>query len=230
MNNNQWMNVSDIMSVLMMTFLFISILYMYKVDMKTKNMENISSEYIKINKKINSSLKNSFQYKLSNWEAKLTEDNIIVFKNPETLFEIGNSQLTEKFSKVLHDFFPNFIDIIEKDNHLESIELIEIIGHASEEWKSAENELEKYLKNLTLSQSRSNNVLNYCLKTIDISKRKWVLKKISSRGASSSESIITTKNKEDKINSRRVEFKIKLKTNKFLSDLIDIINSQHIKK
>ena len=65
--------------------------------------------------------------------------------------------------------------------------------------------------NLSLSQNRAYEVLKHSLSTIKKSSSKWVIKRLRSRGASSSNPISTSKKKEDKRLSRRVEFKVILK-------------------
>lgn len=236
MKYNNWINIADLMSVLMMIFLFISISYLYQVGERTKELNkqvnegkilkekidklSVSRELIhsKINKSLNSLLGN----KLKKWNAYITEDNSIIFESSDSLFKAGSAELSKSFATAINEFFPIFIKSIDKD-YLTSIEHIDIDGHSSSEWSKGSSEKDKYLHNLNLSQTRAYNVLRQCILSLSIREYRWVLKKLRSRGASSSRPVYSKSDIENKKLSRRVEFKITLKDKETLENILNMI-------
>jgi len=89
-----------------------------------------------------------------------------------------------------------------------AISEIRIEGHTSSEHRDGNNELDRYLLNLELSQDRAREVATFSLKNLDIQDEKWVRKFLTSNGLSSSKLIFDENQVESKVNSRRVEFKI----------------------
>ena len=78
---------------------------------------------------------------------------------------------------------------------------------------------------MDLSQNRTRKVLEYLLSNIqDENLFNWTKKFVTANGLSSSKPIYTPEGIEDKIHSRRVEFRIKTNTEK---QIIKIIEQTH---
>ena len=105
---NQWMSISDLMSVLMMIFLFISIVYMRSVNLENNKITSIAQTYETIQVEITNDLKKEFTKNLQIWNAVLDSLTLSIrFENPEILFNVGSAELNDHFKSILDSFFPD---------------------------------------------------------------------------------------------------------------------------
>lgn len=104
------------------------------------------------------------------------------------------------------DFTPRYVRVLRDFGS--SISEIRIEGHTSSERRDANNELDRYLLNLELSQNRAREVAKFSLKNLNSSDEKWVRKSLTSNGLSSSKLVLDENLIESKEKSRRVEFKV----------------------
>jgi len=152
-------------------------------------------------------LSEEFSNDLDSWQAELTKEDLAIrFFAPDVLFESGKSALKLKFQNILIDFMPRYVTVLRKFE--KAISEIRIEGHTSSEHRDGNNDLDRYLLNLELSQDRAREVATFSLKNLDIQDEKWVRKFLTSNGLSSSKLIFDENQVESKVNSRRVEFKI----------------------
>jgi len=161
-------------------------------------------------------LHKEFDKDLERWNAIITKDNGFVFNAPEVLFESGKSELKQKFKKILNDFFPRYLNIL-TSKYRNEIDEIRIEGHTSNDWESAKNRFEVYLNNMKLSQERALSVLKhvYLLQFPIINQyRIWLEKHLRANGMAYAKLKYVDNNKTlvDKVHSRRVEFRIRMKT------------------
>ncbi|HQT05102.1 MAG TPA: hypothetical protein PLU46_08965 [Thiotrichales bacterium] len=114
---SQWLSVSDLMSGLMIVFLFISIALMRsayidrdKVIVEKEKIKGIVSAYQENKTAIYDALQVEFSEDLKKWDAEIDPNDLtFTFKSPDILFATGKDQLTEKFKMVLDDFFPRYL-------------------------------------------------------------------------------------------------------------------------
>ena len=152
-------------------------------------------------------LSEEFSNDLDSWQAELTKEDLAIrFFAPDVLFESGKSALKLRFQNILIDFMPRYVTVLRGFEN--AISEIRIEGHTSSEHRDGNNELDRYLLNLELSQDRAREVATFSLKNLDIQDEKWVRKFLTSNGLSSSKLIFDENQVESKVNSRRVEFKI----------------------
>ena len=154
-------------------------------------------------------LQEEFKEDLPKWKASLNRENLSVrFEEPSVFFDVGSSNLTTGFKKILDDFFPRYINLLRK--YQDSIMEVRIEGHTSSEWAGAKDKLDAYFHNMELSQDRTRSVLQYCL-TIDSMQPhiSWAIGTITANGLSSISPITGTNGKEDPDLSRRVEFRVR---------------------
>lgn len=210
-NPDQWLPVSDMMSGLMMVFLFIAIVYMITVTKEKDKIKEIAVTYNKLQKDLYNDLNNEFRNDLKRWNAEIDSNTISVrFKSPEILFEIGEASLKPEFKKILADFFPRYLSIITNSKYKKDIEEVRIEGHTSSEGKPGQTQIESYLYNMGLSQERSRNTLSYLINNhVSADLMDWAIKRITSNGLSFSKLIPNGTGYEDKTRSRRVEFRVK---------------------
>ena len=198
-SDNSWMNIADIMSALMMIFMFISISFLYQL-LNEKEIYQVS---------LNKALHKEFDKDLKIYKAVITEDNIIRFNSP---FKVGSNELPTEFSSILLDFFPRYIKLLSNQKFKNKIDEIRVEGHTSDGWGSVIEKKKIYLKNMHLSQERASNVLAYCYdldNPIITHNIKWLQDNLRANGMSFSK-LLYKKNtqKQDKARSRRVEFKV----------------------
>ncbi len=123
---------------------------------------------------------------MPNWSAEIDRATLTVrFYNPETLFELGSSSLSQHYKTILADFFPRYVKILTE--HQAAIEAVSIEGHTSSEWRDSVSEDEAYLNNMALSQARTRSVLEECLQLSSITSYKdWLRSILTANGLSSS--------------------------------------------
>lgn len=217
-NGNHWISISDMMSGLMMIFLFIAISYMINVTREKDKIKEIAVTYNRLQNELYDDLFKEFKADLENWNADIDRQTLSVrFESPDVLFETGSFVIKPKFQKILNDFFPRYIQRLAK--YKEDIEEIRIEGHTSSDWPDVSSDL-AYFYNMQLSQDRTRSVLEYSLNIKSIAESKdWVRKYLTANGLSSSK-LILVNGKEDKERSRRVEFRVRTNAEKRIVKII----------
>lgn len=205
-----WISISDMMSGLMVIFLFVSVAFMLDVLREKDKIKQIAITYARLQDDLYDDLYEEFKNDLPRWNAELDRRTLAVrFKEPEVLFEKGKAELRPKFKEILKDFFPRYIEILTQPKYKDEISEIRIEGHTSSEWSGAFSKDEAYLQNMILSHERARRVLEFVLFLPEIkSKKEWVKKHIMAAGFSSSRLILLPSGEEDKYRSRRVEFRV----------------------
>jgi len=235
---DHWVSISDLMTGLMMIFLFISVLYMLQVSKDKKIIEDdrnrlviekamieeLAVTYERLQEDLYEDFNNEFKNDLTKWNAEINRQLLSIrFKEPDVLFEQGSSDVKQEFKNILDDFFPRYLKILYSDKYRDEIEEIRIEGHTSSEWKDGASDDEGYIKNMHLSQSRTRSVLEYILslqEKIEDLDNSWLKKHLTANGLSSSRLIFKLDNSEDKIASRRVEFRVRTNAEKRIVEII----------
>ncbi len=198
-SESNWINIADVMSALMMIFMFISISFLYQLLSEKENYK------IELNK----ALHKEFDKDLVKWQALITDDNIMRFNSP---FETGGADVPEAFYELLQDFFPRYIKVLSNAKFKSEIDEIRVEGHTSNGWGSVADTKEVYLKNMHLSQERASNVLSLCYGLDDFfitSNIKWLEANLRANGMAFSKPLYIDESKtEDTERSKRVEFKV----------------------
>lgn len=218
---NHWMSISDMMSALMIIFLFISISFMIKVHEQKKDMDKIIRESKQVKIEIYEDLNKEFSGDFAKWGAELDQKTLSVrFKEPEVLFKPNSSKIEDKFIVILDDFFPRYLKVLNKQKYKGSIQEIRIEGHTSSEWRNELGTDTAYLENMRLSQDRARSVLNYVFTLKTPEQRDWLIKHLTANGLSFSQKI-EANGQEDFDKSRRVEFRIRTNADEKMSQLED---------
>jgi len=222
-NGEYWISISDMMSGLMMIFLFISISYMISVIREKDKIKEIAVTYNRLQNDLYEDLYNEFKNDLQKWDATINRQTLSVrFESPDVLFKLGSSQLENKFKEILEDFFPRYIKILTSEKYKSDIEEIRIEGHTSSDWATQCPPDVAYFNNMQLSQDRTRSVLEYVLTLPSIAGHKdWVKKYLTANGLSSSKLIFLPDGREDKDKSRRVEFRVKTNAEKRIVKIIN---------
>ena len=221
-DENQWLHISDMMSGLMMVFLFIAISYMIEVLNEKDKIKEIAVAYEKIQKNLYDELYKEFEKDLIDWDAEIDSTTLSVkFKSPEILFKSGSDEVEPRFKEILKDFFPRYITILTNSKFKHEIEEIRIEGHTSSEWSEQVPEDIAYFNNMKLSQDRTRAVLEFVSSFDTINGNKlWLRELITANGLSSSK-IININGEEDKEKSRRVEFRVRTKAEEKIVKIVE---------
>ena len=154
--HNVWMSVSDLMTGLMVIFLFVAVAYMIQVE----NSQSVLTDYVETRQHLHDRLVNEFKGDTAKWKMVVGKDLSMKFKEPEVLFDLGSGEIKPKFMEILDEFIPRYLDILLTDTLRRRIQEIRIEGHTDDLRMVAYGE-DPYLSNVLLSQERAYNVLKY---------------------------------------------------------------------
>lgn len=201
-DNEHWAPVSDLMAALMLIFMFIAIVFIRDVvESETVNGQRCEEIY--------QLLQQEFGGDFQKWDVELLEDLTIRFRNPEVLFQSGEDEIRPHFDRILRDFFPRYMNVVQSREHRDDIREVRIEGHTSSEWADARDERDAYFRNMDLSQRRTREILRFVLSLPEADGyASWARSRITANGLSSSRLIRNETGEEDRIRSRRVEFRL----------------------
>jgi len=130
--HNNWISFSDLMTGLMVIFMFIAISYMLKLNEKQKQRDVIFEEFKATQEALYSDLKNEFKDDFKEWEVQLDKDLSIKFTNPDILFESGEDKIKPKFQDILSSFLPRYFDVLLQDKYQNEIIEVRMEGHTDQ--------------------------------------------------------------------------------------------------
>ena len=222
-NDESWMPISDMMTGLMLIFLFIAIIYI-------RDIQETYGESERIRAMLCNELQKEFRDDKEKWGMGICEGGLLIKFSNDNSFEIGRKVLKPEFKNMLTEFYPRFKSIL-WDNR-DKISELRIEGHASSEGQRGDkNKLNAYLYNADLSQGRSFNVMNFLLNLPSIVNNneylEWSYSNLTAHGMSSSELIYDDNQMENRELSRRVEFRSRTKADEDLYDLIRRFESNY---
>ena len=218
--NREWISISDMMTGLMMVFLFIAVLFMNEVQKEQKAIKEIADSYQNIQQQLHRDLKTEFKDSLTAWDAEILQDNTIRFKSPEVLFDTNSSELKALFITVLDDFFPRYLDILTNNKYKKQIKEIRVEGHTSSVWTNATRE-QSYIKNMSLSQNRAKSVLTYSYNITKSANNKAFLETVFRANGMSFANLIKKNGEENIQASQRVEFRVLTKAEEKIYEIIE---------
>ena len=202
---NIWESVSDMMTGMMMIFIFVSLAYMLQLS-------KIPDEYYSTKSQIVADLSKEFPpNELEKMGAQIDEqDGTISFTADGTaLFEAGKVIPTAQYQAVLNNFFPRYMNILQQQKYQGKIVEIRIEGHASVEANEDPDNQYMYFYNMYLSQNRARSVLEYVMRMPYYQSKEqqdWMKQYMTAIGYSFS------RRKGDVKKDRRVDFRVILNT------------------
>ena len=155
-NESNWISFSDIMTGLMVIFMFIAISYMIEADKKVSPLRKLSDFREDLYDTLNAEFKEDFNI----WGVDLEEDLTMKFTKLGGLFDDDKAVIKDTFKENLDTFVPRYFEILLRTNYREYIAEIRIEGHTNRHG-NFDTEDENYMYNLKLSQERSAEVLSY---------------------------------------------------------------------
>lgn len=157
---SNWISFSDLMTGLMVIFMFIAISYISEVR-KEQAQQNIVFEEFKATKdQLFSELQNTFRDDFKEWDMVLDKDLSIKFTNPDVLFQPAQVYIRPRFATILDDFLPRYFEVLLQEKYRDRIAEIRIEGHTDTKPAYRYNN-DPYIGNVILSQLRSAEVLKY---------------------------------------------------------------------
>lgn len=154
--HNVWMSVSDLMTGLMVIFLFVAVAYMIQVQ----DNQSVLTDYVETKQHLHERLVNEFKGDTAKWKMVVGKDLSMKFKEPEVLFALGSGDIKPKFMEILDEFIPRYLNILLTDSLKDRIQEIRIEGH-TDNLRMVKYGKDPYLSNVLLSQERAYNVLKY---------------------------------------------------------------------
>jgi len=159
-SDNNWISFSDIMTVLMIIFLFISISYMMQVKKEQAQRDEIFEEFKATKEELYNELNTVFKDDFQKWDVQLDKDLSIKFTNPDVLFQSGKTNIRPYFSEILNKFLPKYFDIILQKKYQDKISEIRVEGH-TDNVPAPQYDKDPYIANTLLSQERSAEVIKH---------------------------------------------------------------------
>jgi outer membrane protein OmpA-like peptidoglycan-associated protein len=206
------LSVGDLMAALMLIF----VLLLSATLLNLQEKAELADRYKDRKVEIYDQLMKEFESDLARWNVEIDREDLIVrFKEPDILFQSGESKLKPEFIAILNDFFPRYLKILLKPEYKSGIEEIRIEGHT--------DNVGPYLDNVKLSQERTFAVLQHVLMNESIHGEElyWVQKKLTSNGLSYSKPIASNDTPAGKKLNRRVEFRIRTDAEKQIEKYLD---------
>jgi len=215
---SHWIPLADLMTVLMVIFLFMSISYMALVEKRQKEQNQIFKDYEESKVALYNELNEAFKKDFVKWDLKLDNDLSIKFTNPQVLFVTGSSDITLHFQTILTDFLPKYLSVVLQEKYKDKIAEIRIEGHT--DTKPIGISGDPYIANMKLSQDRARNVLAFlrtqnCFLNLQPTEKESLQYWLTANGLSYGRAVdkdykisYDSKQPIDNDKSRRVEFRI----------------------
>jgi outer membrane protein OmpA-like peptidoglycan-associated protein len=233
---SHWIPLADLMTVLMVIFLFMSISYMALIEKKRSKNNQSFKEYKELKISLYNELDSTFRKDFERWSLKLDKDLSIKFTNPQVLFSSGSSEITPYFQSILTEFLPKYLKVVLQEKYKTKISEIRIEGHT--DTKPLNNTNDPYIDNMQLSQNRARNVLAFLrsqdfFQNLDEETKSRLQFWLTANGLSYGKTVdanydLTYYNQQsiDDEKSRRVEFKIVTTSEELVNEAIKNIEEQ----
>lgn len=213
------LSTGDLMAGLLFIFILLLMGALMRVQEKAEQDEEIVRKYDDIKTQLYIDLEEQFKEDLKVWRAEIDSSTLCIrFQEPSMLFDENRYVLKDQFKFILNDFFPRYIEVLNRPQYKDNIEEIRIEGHT--------NSNGDYFHNMELSQNRTRTVLQYCMGLMSSEEVEWAKGLITANGLSSSH-LITINGIEDKDLSRRVEFRVRTNAEKQLEEMARERNIRH---
>jgi len=175
---SHWESISDLMTGLMVVFIFICLGFLYQLNQNQRNYNMLKDQ-------IYEDLQKEFKpEEIARWGTNINPDTLTVsFVEPSVFFANNDAAVNAHFRQVLTEFFPRYVKALQP--YSDKIVEIRIEGNSSLEWHGDVKSKEAYFYNMKLSQDRAFNVLQYVYGIDALQNyRPWLIEKLRANGAS----------------------------------------------
>jgi len=232
---SSWISFTDLMTALMVIFMFIAISYIMEANKDKEKIAIIVEEYQNNRENLYKDLQSEFEKDFQSWDVVLNEDLSIQFTNPDILFSSGKKYLKRDFKKILEDFLPRYFSILLSEKYKDKILEIRIEGHTDKE-PAPSFDSDPYIGNVKLSQERATEVLKYFKRSNYYDSLPMLVKSelrfmLTANGLSYGRMLDSNKElikyseqpQNDRL-SRRVEFKIVTRTEEAVEKVLKLLS------
>lgn len=228
---NVWMSLSDLMTGLMVIFMFIAISYILKVQKAEAQRQKIVTEFQDSREAIYKDFRSAFDEEKKAWNIEIGSNLSIRFNDPKAMFALGKTDVAPEFGQILNKFLPKYFDILLQDKYKNQIKEIRIEGH-TDTLAIYSKSLDPYIGNILLSQERATKVLEYFrqmkyFRNLPAIKKKQLQYWITANGLSygralddNKQEIFRTHKAINSQFSRRVEFRIITTSEELIEKLV----------
>lgn len=160
---SHWISFSDIMTGLMVIFMFIAISYMIQVKSKEQQIKQVLELYENTRDSIRLDLSLLINGELGQWKDYVefdTSNLSIKFIGSDIQFRPDSDRVRSRFKNVLDDFIPKYVSVISQEKYKDKIAEVRIEGHANRINVNSTSHTE-YMKGVKWSQRRAKRVLEY---------------------------------------------------------------------
>lgn len=225
--HNVWMSVSDLMTGLMVIFLFIAVAYIKRVQ----ENQTVLRDFVETKTNLHDKLVNQFSDEIDQRILTFDGDLTMRFNNAKVNFASGSYALTPEFASILSEVIPRYFDIMLHNNKfVDEISEIRIEGHTDDE-PAPRYGSDPFISNVYLSQLRTLEVMKYIWNNIvpryERQDRLRIQYWLTANGMSYSRSLdddgsfsYLTKKAINRDMSRRVEFRIITRSDKLLEEFV----------
>ena len=231
-----WMSLSDIMTALMVIFMFISISYMIEANKQKAEVAKVVSVYDGVKKEMGDELANLVQNDLKKWNKNIDFDRVtlsVKFVGKDIQFHPDSDRIRTRFLQILKDFVPKYLAIVSQPKYRDKIAEIRIEGHANK--PRSLHGRKSYLEGIAWSQRRAKKVLDFTVsskefKSFDTETRNrmefWLVANGYGFGRTLDGNNQYTIDSNEKICSdcsRRVEFRIITTSEQVITEILEKI-------
>ena len=215
---SSWISLSDVMTGLMLVFLLLVVITQYSTLIRYENTK----------REIFEALNNEFVDELEKGKVTIREKDLIVrFQETEALFEQDQAILLPRFKKVLADFIPKYIQILQDERWKNHIREIRIEGHTGTPTPLHSD----YIALVALSQNRARTILHYLISSksfldLPLGDKKNLRFKLMANGFGNGRMVdengkyIKGSDRNPSADTRRVEFRIMTDAEKRLEEAL----------
>ena len=149
--SNVWMSVSDLMTGLMVIFLFVAIAYIKRVQ----DNQTVLTQYVENRQDLHEKLVAEFKEEAEQGKVSIHGDLSMRFENAQTLFAPGSSMLSPVFREELANYIPRYLGILLKASMKDKIR--EITSRSrGDAFSAVVQELNAYIRGWINYYARSN--------------------------------------------------------------------------
>ncbi|API93599.1 membrane protein [Virgibacillus pantothenticus] len=210
-----WPSFTDLLTTILLCFILIFVAMMIIKSLQIEEMKKTLDQIMGVRAKLVQDLKEEFSG--SNLGVEVDEKTGAIIFSTEILFAYDNHELKSDSYTFLDEFVPKYLDILLRDGYEKYIAEIIIEGHTDRDGS--------YLYNLQLAQNRAYSVASYILS--DDFPYKNIQQHLADKLTVNSKSFSDVRTDENgnysAKDSRRVEFKFRLKDEEILDKTREIL-------
>ncbi|MFA9558321.1 OmpA family protein [Evansella sp. AB-rgal1] len=211
-----WPSFTDLLTAILLCFVLIFIIMMviksFQIEEMKRTIDQIMGVRVNLIEELNEEFGNS------DLGVEIDENTGALIFNTDILFEFDDAALKPEGYSFLDEFVPTYLEVLLEGGYEEYISEIIVEGHA--------DNVGSYLYNMNLSQERAFSVAEYILseRFPDRSVQEPLIEKLTVNGRSYTDGRTDEAGNYSPDDSRRVEFKFRLKDQEILEATRELLN------